>query len=166
MVNPIHFDLHSLRVFLLVAEYGSLTKAAEHGQLTLSAISKRIAELESVTDFTLLIRRARGVELTAAWRGLQEHASRVLDQVNSMANEMSDYAIGVRGHVRVWANTSAIIQFLPADLGRFLDANRGIKVSLEERLSAQIVEAIHSGKADLGVFADNVPAPRSPPGTL
>jgi len=45
MINPIHFDLQSLRIFLLVAEHGSLTKAAERGQLTLSAISKRIAEL-------------------------------------------------------------------------------------------------------------------------
>src|SRR5579864_1205623 len=127
MVNPTHFDLQSLRVFLLVAEHGSLTKAAERGQLTLSAISKRIAELESVTDCTLLIRRPRGVELTAAGRGLLEHATRVLDQVNTMASEISDYAIGVRGHVRLWANTSSIVQFLPVDLARFLDANRTIK---------------------------------------
>lgn len=76
-----------------------------------------------------------------------------------MANEMSDYAIGVRGHVRVWANTSAIVQFLPDDLACFLDANRGVKVSLEERLSGEIVDAVASGKAELGIFADNVPAP-------
>lgn len=158
MVNPTHFDLQSLRVFLLVAEHGSLTKAAERGQLTLSAISKRIAELESVTDCTLLIRRPRGVELTAAGRGLLEHATRVLDQVNSMASEISDYAIGVRGHVRLWANTSSIVQFLPVDLARFLDANQTIKISLEERLSGEIVDAVKSGKADLGVFADNIPA--------
>lgn len=158
MVNPGHFDLQSLRVFALVAEYGSLTKAAERGQLTLSAISKRIAELESVTDCALLIRRPRGVELTAAGRGLLEHATRVLDQVNSMAREMSDYAIGVRGHVTLWANTSSIVQFLPLDLAHFLDLNRTIKISLEERLSGDIVDALQSGKADLGVFADNVPA--------
>ncbi|WP_233858364.1 LysR family transcriptional regulator [Paraburkholderia sp. HD33-4] len=158
MVNPTHFDLQSLRVFLLVAEYGSLTRAADRGQLTLSAISKRIAELESVTDCALLIRRPRGVELTAAGRGLLEHATRLLDQVNSMASDMSDFATGVRGHVRLWANTSSIVQFLPGDLARFLSANRSIKVSLEERLSGEIVDAVKSGKADLGVFADNVPA--------
>jgi DNA-binding transcriptional LysR family regulator len=158
MVNPTHFDLQSLRVFLLVAEQGSLTKAAERGHLTLSAVSKRIAELESVTDCALLIRRPRGIELTAAGRGLVDHASRVLDQVNSMASEMGDYAIGVRGHVRLWANTSAVVQFLPGDLAGFLGANRSIRISLEERLSADIVEAVKSGKADLGIFADNVPA--------
>ncbi len=158
MVNPSHFDLQSLRVFLLVAEHGSFTKAAEHGQLTLSAISKRIAELESVTDCMLFMRRPRGVELTAAGRGLLEHATRVLDQVNGMANVMSDYAIGIRGHVTLWANTSSIVQFLPVDLARFLDANRTVKISLEERKSGDIVDALTSGKADLGVFADTVPA--------
>ncbi|WP_321869668.1 LysR substrate-binding domain-containing protein [Paraburkholderia tropica] len=159
MVNPLHFDLQSLRVFLLVAEHGSLTKAAENGQLTLSAVSKRIAELESVTDCALFIRRARGVELTPAGVALLDHANRVVDQVNRMASEMGDYAAGVRGHVRMWANTSAIVQFLPVDLAGFLNAHPRIKVSLEERLSHEIVAALGAGKADLGVFADNVPAP-------
>lgn len=66
---------------------------------------------------------------------------------------------GVRGHIRVWANMSAIVQFLPVDLAGFLTAHPGIKVSLEERLSHEIVDALSSDKADLGVFADNVPAP-------
>ncbi|MBC8831660.1 LysR family transcriptional regulator, partial [Escherichia coli] len=70
---------------------GSLTKAAEHGQLTLSAVSKRIAELASVTGSALFIRHARGVELTPAGRALLDHAAKVIEQVNRMAHEMSDY---------------------------------------------------------------------------
>ena len=78
-----------------------------------------------------------------------------------MANEMSDYAIGVRGHVRVWANTSAIVQFLPHDVRLFLDDNPSVKISLEERLSGEVVEAIGNGRADIGIFADNVFPPAS-----
>lgn len=159
MANPLHFDLQSLRVFLAVAEYGSLTRAAEHCQLTLSAVSKRLADLEAVTDCALVLRHPRGVELTAAGRGLQVHAVQLLDQVNRMAGEMSDYAVGVRGHVRIWANTSAIVQFLPTDLKAFLAVNPSVRISLEERLSHEIVDAVGTGKADLGVFADNVAAP-------
>lgn len=159
MANPTHFDLQSLRVFMLVAKYGSLTRAADHCQLTLSAVSKRIAELESISDCSLLTRHARGIELTAAGQGLLKHAAQVLELVNRMANEMGDYAIGVRGHVRIWANTSAIVQFLPDDLRQFLTENPSVKISLEERLSHEIVEAVSTGKADLGIFADNVPAP-------
>lgn len=159
MVNPTHFDLQSLRVFLTVAETGSLTRAAERSHMTLSAISKRIAELERATDCTLLVRLPRGVELTPAGHGLLNHAMQVLDQVNRMASEMSDFAVGVRGHVRVWANTSSIVQFLPTDLQRFLDDNPSVKITLEERQSGEIIEALGDGRADLGIFADNVPAP-------
>ena len=127
--------------------------------MTLSAVSKRMSDLERSIDCTLMLRQPRGIELTTAGKGLLAHARQVVDRVNRMANEMSDYAAGVRGHVRVWANTSAIIQFLPHDVQAFLSDNPGVKISLEERLSDDIVAAIRSGDADIGIFADNVLAP-------
>ncbi|WP_429357286.1 LysR family transcriptional regulator [Paraburkholderia sp. GAS32] len=159
MTSSSHYDLQSLRLFIVVAELGSLTKAAERTCMTLSAVSKRMADLERSIDCTLMLRQPRGIELTAAGKGLLAHARQVADRVNRMANEMSDYAAGVRGHVRVWANTSAIIQFLPHDVQAFLSDNPSVKISLEERLSDEIVAAIRSGTADIGIFADNVLAP-------
>ncbi|MFJ3054413.1 LysR family transcriptional regulator [Herbaspirillum sp. NPDC087042] len=159
MINPAHFDLQTLRIFLLVADSGSLTRAAERAHMTLSAISKRIGELEKTIDCELLVRLPRGIELTPAGVGLREHAQRVIEQVNRMAGEMSDFAVGVRGHVRMWVNTSAVVQFLPNDIAEFLSENAGIHIGLEEKLSVAIIEALNHGRADLGVFADNVPSP-------
>jgi DNA-binding transcriptional LysR family regulator len=59
----------------------------------------------------------------------------------------------------MWANTSAIVQFLPRDVRVFLAGNPSVKISLEERLSGDIVLAVSNGDADIGIFADNVPAP-------
>ncbi len=157
MINPNHFDLQSLRIFLLVAQTGSLTKAMDKTHMTLSALSKRIAELERIVDCPLFLRMPRGLELTSAGQQLAQHARSVLDTVNRMAGEMEDFAIGVRGHVRIWANTSAIIQFLPYDLAAFLREQPLIRIGLEEKLSDQIVNAVITGEADLGIFADNVP---------
>ncbi|MDB6142190.1 MAG: GntR family transcriptional regulator [Pseudomonas sp.] len=159
MINPAHFDLQSLRVFLLAAQYGSLTRAAEHAGMTLSALSKRIAELERTTDCALFIRLPRGLELTSAGVGLLAHVRSILEGVNRMAIDVGDYAVGVRGHVKVSANTSAVVQFLPRDLADFLGQNPQLRISLDEALSEAIIEAVDSGRADLGVFADNVPAP-------
>lgn len=159
MTRSSHYDLQSLRVFIVVAELGSLTKAAERTCLTLSAVSKRMTDLEHSIDCTLMLRQPRGIELTAAGKGLLAHARQVVERVNRMANEMSDYAAGVRGHVRVWANTSSVIQFLPHDVQAFLSGNPGVKISLEERLSDEIVMAIRNGDADIGIFADNVLSP-------
>jgi len=158
MINPTHFDLQTLRLFLLVADQGSLTKAAERGHLTLSAVSKRVAELERATDCALFVRHPRGLTPTAAGAELVRHARDVLLSVDRMAGHMSDYAIGVRGHIRIWANTSAVVQFLPGDLAAFLDTHAGIRISLEERLSEAVIDAVDRGEADLGIFADNVPA--------
>ncbi|MGY2200591.1 LysR family transcriptional regulator [Pseudomonas gingeri] len=159
MINPAHFDLQSLRVFLLAAEHGSLTKAAEHANMTLSALSKRIAELERTTDCPLFTRLPRGLELTSAGHGLLVHVRSILDGVNRMAVEVGDFAVGVRGHIKVWANTSAVVQFLPQDLARFLSHNRQVRISLEEALSEATIDAVETGRADIGVFADNVPSP-------
>ncbi|NDI87623.1 LysR family transcriptional regulator [Undibacterium crateris] len=156
MINPTHFDLQSLRIFLMVAQAGSLTKATDKSNMTLSALSKRIADLERTVDTALFVRLPRGLELTSAGEQLIQHARSVLDTVNRMAGDMGDFAIGVRGHVRIWANTSAIIQFLPADLASFVEVHPLIRISLEEMLSDQIVAATLSGEADLGIFADNV----------
>ena len=158
VINPAHLDLQSLRLFLVVAQSGSFTKAAERTHMTLSALSRRVADLEKTTDCALFVRLPRGLELTPAGVGLVGHARAVLDSVNRLAGDMSDFAIGVRGHVRVWANTSAIIQFMPRDLGVFLHAQPLIRVSLEERTSSDVIAAVAGGQADIGVFADNVAA--------
>ncbi|WP_224717643.1 LysR family transcriptional regulator [Pectobacterium versatile] len=156
MINPTHFDLQSLRIFLQVAQTGSLTKAAEKFHITLSALSKRIAELERTVDCALFIRMPRGLTLTPAGKELVNHARNVLSNVERMASEMNDYAVGVRGHVHMWANTSAIIQFLPQDLASFLLARPLIRINLEEKLSKTVVTALAMGEADIGIFADNV----------
>jgi DNA-binding transcriptional LysR family regulator len=158
VINPGHFDLQSLRVFLQVALSGSLTKAADKSHMTLSALSKRIAELERTADCALFIRHPRGLELTPAGTELVHHARAVLDSVNRMAHAMGDFAIGVRGHVRIWANTSSITQFLPLDLAAFVREQPLIRISLEEKLSEQVIAAVAGGEADLGIFADNVPS--------
>ena len=158
VINPGHFDLQSLRVFLQVALTGSLTKAAEKSHMTLSALSKRIAELERTADCSLFVRHPRGLDLTPAGTELVHHARAVLDAVNRMAFAMGDFAIGVRGNVRIWANTSAITQFLPQDLAAFVRAQPMVRISLEERTSEQVISAVADGEADLGIFADNIPS--------
>ena len=61
----------------------------------------------------LLERHSRGVTLTVAGQALQRHAQRILSDVDQLAADLSDYASGIVGVVRLWANTSAVTQFLP-----------------------------------------------------
>jgi len=144
-------DLTSLQLFVAVCELGSIGRAAEREFIAASAVSKRLSDLEATLNTPLLYRHTRGVDLTPAGESLLHHARSVLYSLEKMQGELSEYADGVRGHVRVHANISAIVQFLPEDLGAFRRAHEEIKIDLEEHLSAEVLRAVQEGAADLGV---------------
>ena len=106
-MNLLHVDLATLHLLVLAAETLNLTQASAKANMTVSTASKRLAELERITDCTLFVRLPRGIELTAAGRGIADHARHILECVNRMACDANDYAVGVRGHVRLTANTLA-----------------------------------------------------------
>ncbi len=144
-------DLTSLQLFVAVCELGSIGKAAEREFIAASAVSKRLSDLEAALDTTLLYRHTRGVNLTPAGESLLHHARTVLFSLEKMQGELSEYADGVRGHVRVHASISAIVQFLPEDLGAFTGGHPEVKIDLEEHLSTEVVRAVQEGAADLGI---------------
>lgn len=155
---PRRIDLTSLQLFVAVCELGSIGRAAERECLAASAVSKRLSDLEATLDTPLLYRHTRGVRLTPAGESLLHHARTVLFSLDRMQAELSEYADGVRGHVRVHASISAIVQFLPEDLGRFTQGHPQIKIDLQEHLSTEVLRAVQEGAADLGVCnADSAP---------
>lgn len=144
-------DLTSLQLFVAVCELGSIGRAAEREFIAASAVSKRLSDLEATLDTPLLYRHTRGVDLTPAGESLLHHARSVLFSLEKMQGELSEYADGVRGHVRVHANISAIVQFLPEDLGTFVREHEQVKIDLEEHLSMDVIRAVQEGAADLGI---------------
>lgn len=150
-------DNVSLALFVRVAEMRSLTRAAEASHLALAAASRRIRLLEEQFGVTLLDRTARGVELTPAGRAALYHARQILQQADQMRAELSDFATGHRGHVRMQASASATSQFLPDDLATFAQKAPQVAVALEERTSGEIVQALREGATDVGVVLEGTP---------
>lgn len=144
-------DLTSMRLFVAVCELGSIARAAEREAIAASAVSKRLADLEGTLGTGLLNRHARGVDLTAAGETFPHHARSVLHSLDRMQDEIAEHGHGVRGHVRVHANISAIVQFLPEDLASFTRAHPGVRIDLEEHLSSAVVRAVQDASADLGI---------------
>jgi DNA-binding transcriptional LysR family regulator len=149
-------DLVTLRVFKAAVEERSLARAAEREHLALSALSRRIAEMEARLGTALLRRHDRGVEPTAAGEVLLRHLGPLFDLLDRAFADVEAFAAGARGHVRLHANISAVSGFLPAALAGFLAANPGIEVSLEERFTGDILHAVRTGAADLGLGSGTV----------
>lgn len=150
------FDLSDLRLFLFVVEAQSITRGAERAGMALGSASERIRGMEQASGISLLERRARGVRPTPAGLAVAHHARIVIGQVEQMRGELRQYAVGLRGHVRVLSNTAAMSEFLPNELAAFLANNPTIDIDLEERPSREIVAAIEGGLADFGIVADTV----------
>jgi DNA-binding transcriptional LysR family regulator len=144
-------DLITLQLFVAVHEEGTLTRAAAREAIAVSAASKRLMELEDALGIGLFVRNAKGMTLTPAGETLLHHARRMLFDVEKMGLELGEHIQGVRGYVRMLANLSAIIQFLPEDLHDFVADHEQVKVDLEERPSTGVVQGIVDGMADIGI---------------
>lgn len=148
-------DLITLQLFVAVFEEGTLTRAANREAIAVSAASKRLMELEQVLGVSLFVRRAKGMDLTAAGETLLHHARQMLFNVEKMGLELGEHSHGVRGYVRMLANLSAIIQFLPEDLRGFSELHPEVKTDLEERPSKGVVQGVLDGVADLGICSSD-----------
>lgn len=152
----LHFDLFDLKLFVLVAEAGSLTRGADSACISLAAASTRIKQMEEATAGKLLNRSAQGMSPTAAGEALLYHARRVLQQMEHLRIDMQDFGQGIKGHVRVFANTTSITEYLPEKLAGFLTRHPAVQVDLREYLSEEIVRSVADGSADIGILAGDV----------
>jgi DNA-binding transcriptional LysR family regulator len=144
-------DLDSLRLFIRTAELGSLSKAAAQSNLAIAAVSRRIALLEADLGVALLLRTARGVQLTAAGSMLLTRAREIMQLEAQTRADLSDFRKGLRGTVSVMASTSAITQFLPRDLADFSKSCPELRLDVREAYTSDIVAAIRDGSVEVGV---------------
>lgn len=147
------FDLVDLRLMVRIAEADSLTKGAEAAHMSAPAASTRIKNIEESLGVKLLHRSSQGVTLTPPGQAFVHHARLVLGQLEHLRADLQEYAHGIRGHLRVHANTTALGEFLPPVLRRYLLDHPDVNVDLQERLSHDIVRAVSEGQTDIGIVA-------------
>ena len=149
-------DIDSLALFIRVAELRSITKAADASYMSLAAASRRIALLEDQFKTPLFERSHHGVELTSAGNTALGHAKALLAQVKLMQADLAAHSQGRKGEVRILANTSAMVQFLPNDLALFYETYPDINLVIEERWSRDIIRAVLAAEAEIGIVIDTL----------
>ena len=145
-------DFVDLRLFMLLAETGSLSETALDLPMALSAVSQRLKKMEELYGVKLVERHSRGIRLTGAGDVLLYHARCVMQACDRLNGEMGEISRGLTREIRLLANTVASTVFLPGVLGRFLAHEPDIDIRLEERPSRDIIKAIEDGEADIGII--------------
>lgn len=147
------YELTDLRLFLEIAQAGSLTAGASAVFITPSAASYRLKNLEQAMGTILFERTPRGMELSPAGDAVLTHVREIFEGIERMQGDVSRFISGIKGHVRLVANSSSLNGFVTQTLGRFLVAYPGIDAEVDERQSETIPSAVLAREADIGIFA-------------
>ena len=149
------FDSVTARLILLLAETGSIGRAAEREGIASSAVSRRVSDLESRLGVVLFDRSAQGVRLTAAGDAYAAGCRTVLRAIADLDAGMADFGSGQRGYLRLACTSSALTGRLPELLARYTDKHQGITLDIQESGAAKALLALDEGRADVAIVSDN-----------
>ncbi|MES2027184.1 MAG: LysR family transcriptional regulator [Pseudomonadota bacterium] len=143
-------DLRLLRYFVVVAEEGHLTKAAQRIGIQQPPLSQQIRALEKELGVTLFRRLPRGMELTESGHALLIDARIILDQVNTTIEGVRRISQGELGRIAVGFTESASLHpFIPAVIRAFRQVSPGVTLAVEESNTSDLVEALRQNRVDV-----------------
>lgn len=149
------FDSVTARLILLLAETGSIGRAAEREGIASSAVSRRVSDLEARLGVVLFDRSAHGVKLTSAGEAYAEGCRTVLRSIADLDAIMDDFGSGQRGSLRLACTSSALTGRLPELLAKFAAKYPGIEIAIGEMGAAKALLALDEGQADIAIVSDN-----------
>ena len=149
------FDSVTARLILLLAETGSIGRAAEREGIASSAVSRRVSDLEGRLGVVLFDRSAHGVKLTTAGSAYAEGCRTVLRAIADLDAVMADFGSGQRGSLRLACTSSALTGRLPELLARYASRHAGIAIAIQEMGAAKALLALDEGQADVAIVSDH-----------
>ncbi|MBX6319027.1 LysR family transcriptional regulator [Pigmentiphaga sp.] len=146
-----NLTLKQLRAFACVAETRSFTAAASLLNLSQSAVSLLVRELESELGLRLLDRTTRSVRLTEAGAELQPVAGRILQDLGAAIAGSRELADRRRGRVRFACSPLQASLLMPRIIGAFKQRFPHITIVLRDTPGGEIVDLVAKGEVDLAV---------------
>ena len=145
-------SVQRLNVLREVIAQGSFSEAASALNYTQSAVSQAIATLESEAGVPLLERDRRGVRPTSAGERLNEHAGRILTQLDAAEAELGAIAGIKGGELRMASFPTAGATLMPLAIAAFRSAHPDVALSLVEGEPEELTPRLRDGEFDLGLI--------------
>ncbi|NTJ10908.1 LysR family transcriptional regulator [Rhizobium lusitanum] len=144
-------SIRQLRYFVATAEYGQVSQAAISQNISQSAITAAIKELEQIVGVPLFARTAQGMELTSSGRQFLSHAYEILAKIDE-AMQLNFINTDVEGELVVAATYTVIGYFLPMHIERIRRLFPKLRVQLYELNRESIEEGLLTNRYDLSVL--------------
>ncbi|HQQ71182.1 MAG TPA: LysR family transcriptional regulator, partial [Alicycliphilus sp.] len=138
-----------LRQLLLALQHsGSVMKAAQHLDMSQSAATQALAELERVLDQRLFERHARGMRPTPAGQALTDAAGGVMSELEDACETLAAIRLGASAALRLGAIPAAAHTILAPLLAQFYGQRPQVHVDVQEGEGAQLLALLLSGALD------------------
>ncbi len=141
--------LRHLRLVSAVNLEGSLVRAAARLNMSQSAVTKALQEVEALLDVTLFERTNRGTIPTHSGAALAANARMILAQVNRASHELTDLRDGNSGHVSIGTLLAASVSLLPTTIARLRRDRPKLTFRVVEATDDVLMAALRSGELDL-----------------
>lgn len=143
--------LKQLETFLAVAETRGFRRASERLNLSQSAVTAHIQQLEATLGVPMFHRTTRSVRLTDAGTELLERASRTITGLEDIIRAFRDEAAMTRGRVLLACAPSFASSILPPALAAFQARHPEIFIQVREAYGSEIIEALRTDSVDFGI---------------
>lgn len=150
-------SLQQLKVFIAVARERSFTRAAREFDLTQSAVSRCVRELEDAVELKLFDRTTRQVELTKAGASLERRIGRLLDEIEQTLREERAAYEGHTGVVLIASNPVLSSAWVAQCLARCARAFPELIVSVKDQPQNSVLASVEQGEVDFGVVSVGEP---------
>ncbi len=153
-MNHAELDLADLRAFFLVAETGSFSRAARRLEQAKSAVSRRVARLESLLSVQLLQRTAAGAVLTEAGQAYYDEACAAVGQLEQAADNLGSVVGELSGIIRVTVPIYFGAHYLAPQFCEFMRLHP--TVELDVHFSDEKIDLVRNG-VDVAVRIGHLP---------
>ncbi len=157
-MHPI--DFRTLRQFVCVAEYESISKAADVLHISASPLSRTILNLERRVGFPLFERVGRGLRINVAGRELLGNARELLVSNERLARDLQRRAEGAGGTVVIGHMPGALYNGMIVSAAKAVQAaHPSIRFQFEANLEDRQLDELNRGRLDFSVQTKDVAAP-------
>lgn len=145
-------EIEQLRIFVAIAESGSMTRAANRLQVAVSVVSRRFKELETRLGVQLAQRTTRRMSLTETGKQFYKDTRRILEELEQAEQAASRASAELTGTLRISAPLSFGIPHLMPTVSEYMRQNPALRVVLD--MSDRRVDLIEEG-FDLAIRLGN-----------
>ena len=143
--------LDSYRVFCLVAEHLSFSKAAKALYATQPAVSQAIMNLENELGTRLFTRTSKGVKLTTDGKLLYEYISSAIKLIEAGEKKLSESRDLLHGEMKIGVGDTISRYYLLPYLEKFHQSFPNIKLKVINRTTMDLCNLLKSGEIDIAL---------------